>query len=63
MVLLLPARGLLLCSGTNYWASGAIGRNRYLCRVASTLNIISACGHYLSGGILTNNGTVVDTGG
>jgi hypothetical protein len=54
--------GFISLLGTNYWASGTVGAIVTISN-GSTLNIITGNAHYLSGGILTNNGTVMDTGG
>ncbi len=46
--------------GTNTFASGTMGVIEIV-PSGSTLNIITTANHYLTGGILTNNGTVIDT--
>jgi hypothetical protein len=54
--------GLVTLVGTNYWSSGTLGAAVTISS-GSTLNIITGSAHSLSGSVLTNNGTVNDTGG
>jgi hypothetical protein len=58
----LGGTGVLTLLGTNTFYSGILGGIETV-PGGSTLNIVSGNGHYLSGGILTNNGTVIDTSG
>ena len=54
--------GVLTLLGTNTWVDGSLEAPMTV-PSGSTLNIVTGNPHSLSGGILTNNGTVINTGG